>query len=278
MEEKMIDKKERLFWWNEKHFHNHKNENYGDVLGRYLFEKISNKKVIFSIPNKWSYRDLFSQPIYLTIGSILANVNKKCIVWGSGIISENIHVNNAKYIAVRGPRTRSYLLNKGYHVPEVYGDPALLLPRYYKPKIIKKYTLGIIPHNYDYESVLKEYSHLENVKVISLKTNDVEKTTNEILACERVVSSSLHGVIVSHAYQIPAIWVEFSDKLFGDGIKFIDYFESVNLIAYHIKSFHEDLSNQNVINQLFKNYPSLPLETKIKSINDNLLKVCPFKI
>ena len=74
MEEKMI-KKERLFWWNEKYFHMHEKENYGDVLGKYLFEKITNKKVVFSLPKKWSYRDLFKQPIYFTVGSILANVN-----------------------------------------------------------------------------------------------------------------------------------------------------------------------------------------------------------
>ena len=120
----------RLFWWNEKVFHNKTKENYGDLLGCYLIEKISGKEVVFSIPKKFSIYDFF-EPIYVTIGSILSNVNHKCIVWGSGIINTKIHIKNAKFLAVRGPQTRKYLINLGYNVPEVYGDPALLLPNYY---------------------------------------------------------------------------------------------------------------------------------------------------
>lgn len=34
----------RLFWWNERIIQGMSKENYGDVLGRYLVEKISGKK------------------------------------------------------------------------------------------------------------------------------------------------------------------------------------------------------------------------------------------
>lgn len=153
-------KKIRLFWWSETLLMKKPKENYDDVLGKYLVEKISNKKILFSHPKKFSILD-FWQPIYVTAGSILAHVNKKCIVWGSGIINHNQLVKSAKFLAVRGPETRRILMSQGYDVPQIYGDPALLLPDYYNPKIDKIYKLGIIPHYVDYEFVKKHYGHLK---------------------------------------------------------------------------------------------------------------------
>ncbi|NJX17587.1 polysaccharide pyruvyl transferase family protein, partial [Tamlana crocina] len=96
----------------------------------------------------------------------------------------------------RGPRTREYLLKLGYDCPEVYGDPAILLLDYYHPSISKKYKLGIVPHYHDYENALKIFGGREEVKVVDLLTMNVEATTTEILECERILSTSLHGLIV----------------------------------------------------------------------------------
>lgn len=264
----------RLFWWNEVKLMHKSRENYGDLLGKYLVEKISGKKVRFVIPKKWSIFN-YVQPIYVTAGSILAHVNKHCIVWGSGIINKDQQVKNAQFLAVRGPQTRKRLLELGYEVPEIYGDPALLLPNFYHPAIEKKYQLGIIPHYNDYKLVKEWYKNEDTLKVIDLMTLDVEQTTDELLTCEQIISSSLHGLIVAHAYEIPAVWVKFSDKLFGDGIKFQDYFESVGINNY-VPTTMNNFVSQDKLQHLFVDYPRIPDIIKLDRCKNDLIESCPF--
>lgn len=265
----------RLYWWNERKIQGKSKENYGDLLGKYLVERISGKQVVFRRPNKWHISNLWT-PIYVTIGSILTHVNKKCVVWGSGIISLDIPVQSATFLAVRGPQTRKFLLSQGHQVPEVYGDPALLLPDYYNPKVDKKYNFGIIPHYNDFKTVKDWYGDVENVCLIDLMTNDIEETTKQILSCDAIVSSSLHGVIVAHAYGIPAVWQQFSDKVFGDGIKYQDYFESVNIEPY-VPQIQTQPWTASELKSLFEKLPNLPEKQIIEHLKTGLLAVCPFK-
>lgn len=266
----------RLFWWSEIRLMKKQNENYGDLIGKYLVEKISKKEVVWAHPKKFHLKDLFT-PIYVTAGSILAHVNKKCVVWGSGIISKQYPVKNAVFLAVRGPQTRNYLIELGFNVPKVYGDPALLMPLFYNPKKTIKYTLGIVPHYKDFSKIKAMYANQKEILVIDLMTNNIEETTNLFLQCEKIISSSLHGLIVSHAYNIPSIWVPFSDKLFGDGVKFQDYFESVGIENYKIEIQNKKLDIKD-IQAYFNDYSSLPEPNTINKLQEGLLAVCPFKV
>jgi pyruvyltransferase len=265
----------RLFWWNEVKIQGKSKENYGDLLGKYLVEKISGKKVVFAWPKKFSIYDWFA-PIYVTIGSILANVNHKCIVWGSGIVSKEYPIKKARFLAVRGPQTRKFLLNLGYEVPEIYGDPGLLLPKYYNPKIEKEYKMGIIPHYRDFKLVNDLYKNEKSVFIIDLMTHDIEATTNEILKCEKIISSSLHGIIVAHAYGIPAVWQKFSNDVFGDDIKYQDYFESVSMNFYQSDIKNKKMSFEDLEN-VFNTMETLPKPEKIDELCKDLMAVCPFK-
>ncbi|WP_433833653.1 polysaccharide pyruvyl transferase family protein [Flavobacterium anhuiense] len=265
----------RLFWWNEKIIQNKDRENYGDLVGKYLVEKISSKKVVFAWPKKFSILDWFA-PIYVTVGSILANINHKCIVWGSGIIDQKTKVKNANFLAVRGPQTRKYLLDLSFEVPEVYGDPALLLPRYFNPKIEKKYKYGFVPHYNDFKLVKDWFKDNPEIFLIDMMTNDVEAKTIEFLQCEKIVSSSLHGVIIAHAYNIPAVWQKFSDKVFGDDIKYQDYYESVKLPFFKQEIRLEKYSISE-LEDLFEKLPNLPKKQVIDQLCEGLMSVCPFK-
>ncbi|WP_156383835.1 hypothetical protein [Methylobacterium sp. Leaf456] len=48
-----------------------------------------------------------------------------------------------------------------------------------------------------------------------------------VLSCRRILSSSLHGLILAHAYGIPATWLKISDRPLGDDFKFRDYWASI---------------------------------------------------
>jgi pyruvyltransferase len=264
-----------LFWWSEVNLTKKQKENYGDLIGKYLIEKIAQKAVVWIHPGKRSLKNNFRK-VYLTVGSILTQVHGNCVVWGSGIISREYKINKAVFLAVRGPQTRNFLLTQGHVVPEIYGDPALLMPKFYNPEISKKYKLGVIPHYVDYDLVCKQYQGQPNVIVIDLMTNDVEHVTQLIVSCDTVISSSLHGLIVSHAYQIPAVWVQFSDKIFGDGVKYHDYFESVGLVCPEPLFLSEPIS-KNQSKTLFDGDYVLPNTNKIREIQDQLMNCCPFK-
>lgn len=199
--------------------------NFGDIITPYLIKKITEKTPYYV--NKDFTR--FDRNL-LAVGSIVRMANSKTIVWGSGAMNSGEKISPlGDYRAVRGPLTRSLIIEQGGSCPEVYGDPALLLPKFYTPKSSKMYKFGIIPHYVDYDQVREWYKDDDDIKVINLLTDDIEPVIDAIHECENVISSSLHGIIVAHAYGVGAAWVKFSNKLAGDGIKFNDYFASVDV-------------------------------------------------
>lgn len=262
-----------LFYWSSVVFENKFTENYGDILSSYIVEQISGKKNRFY--NAPKFRKKWFQPSYLmAIGSIMSYTSKKAWVWGSGIISKDDNFSNANFCAVRGPLSRKRICELGYSCPKVFGDPALLLPRLYAPEITKKHKIGIIPHYVDYEYVKRIYGAEQDIAIINLMTKDLHMTTDHILECDRIISSSLHGVIVAQAYGIPAVWVRFSDKLSGDNIKFEDYFTSVDIVPYMgiQLSVKKSLS---FLRSLFDDYPHSCNKATVREIQDSLIQAFP---
>lgn len=267
----------RLYWWSEVFIQKKNKENYGDLLGKYLVEKISGREVKWLRANKFYIKNMW-QPVYVTVGSVLEHIGAHCIVWGSGIMSRDAQVANAKILAVRGPLSRKHLQTLQIECPEIYGDPALLMPLYYAPKVDNKYTIGIIPHINDLKMVTSLFTNVEGVKVINFNTNDVEATTTEILECEYIISSSLHGVIVAHAYRIPAVQVKFSNNIAGDGVKYHDYLLSVGLNTYAPEVIERTENVSYMVDLVKNNSNSLPSAEKVMQVREDLLKACPFLI
>lgn len=263
-----------LFYWSEIKFISKKRENYGDLLSKYLVEKISGKKVQWVHPKKQPWYK-WHKTNYVTIGSVIHHASRNSIVWGSGIIDKQQPIEKADFRAVRGPQTRKFLMGLGYECPEVYGDPAILLPKYYNPLVEKQYKLGVIPHYQDFDRAKEIFKQNPNILVVDLMTLDVKAVTRQILSCKKCISSSLHGVIVAQAYNIPTVWVKFSDKIFGDDIKYIDYLESVRLECYQAPFIGKRI-DLNEIENFFKIFPVLPEIKIIDDLRRGLMKTCPF--
>jgi len=265
----------KLFWWRGKHY------NFGDEITPWLFKKMCD--INQSSPCNIK---LEKGPIILAVGSIMRLSSAKTSIWGSGIrnIDQSDFTEAKKYHAVRGPFTRKQLLNLGYTCPAIYGDPGLLLPKYYNPSISKKFKLGIIPHVSEYEDIKKKYSKLKDVLIINLTTNDIEKVVDDIVSCETTVSTSLHGIITSVAYGIPTRWLKYSDRITGDDIKFYDFFASLDnrvFSTFNYKDITSPISKynpiipSNSISDIIKQTELYPMDSL--DIN-RLISSCPVKI
>jgi len=262
-----------LFYWSSKVFEHKAHENYGDILATYIVKEVSKKEVRFyNAPG--NRKKLFKKEYLMAIGSILSYAQSKAWVWGSGIISKEARFEKATFCAVRGPLSRKRILELGYSCPETYGDPALLLPDFYSPAIEKKYRYGFIPHYVDHNIVESYYKDEDEVSIINLLNDNWSFTTDRILECEYIISSSLHGVIVAQAYGIPAIWVQFSDRLSGDNIKFADYFLSVGIKPY-TAVFIDSYKKIEFYKTLFSTTPGLVNKEKLTTLKGELIAAFP---
>lgn len=165
------------------------------------------------------------QPVYSVIGSHIARSKENSVIWGTGFLSseEVIKSTPRQICAVRGPLTRAKLLAQGIDCPAVFGDAALLYPAMHPASRDIVWDLGIIQHIREANvEPLPTINGNFRVKIIDI-SGGLADVIDDIVRCRRIVSSSLHGIIASHAYGVPAAWIKFSDRPKGDGFKFRDY-------------------------------------------------------
>lgn len=298
----------KLFWYK----HDVKPGNFGDELNPYIVAKISTNRVTYinllhlnadnwlqlkvllkaisskeiSVKQAINYfllNNIQKPKVLLAIGSVLQyNKYSNSVVWGSGIIDKKFSFANSDFRAVRGKYTQAKVLELGYKAPNALGDPALLLPIIYTPKQTKKYKVGIVPHYIHYEEYKKRFSTESDILVINV-LQEVEVVLDEIVNCEYTLSTSLHGIIVSHAYGVPSLWVDFKltdKKLFGDNIKFFDYFSSLDIKEYETVHLTPESLFNDSIDSILEEYKDvlLPDPEILKKVQHNLLESAPFPL
>ena len=260
-----------LYWWRD-------NKNFGDSLSPYIVEKVSGVRAVpvsIKRPGK-----------LCAVGSIINSrtLRSRSVFWGSGCMNAEVRFYQGhallpflpsmpSFRAVRGPLTRETLLRAGYRCPRIYGDPALLLPRFHQPKVMqKRYDIGVICH-----FMHKNLIHFpEEVKLIDIErdVHDVEAFVDEVCECRRIVSSSLHGIIIAHAYGIPARQFTIPDAPLMGCVnkKFEDYYLSVGMPVQQPLLFHP--GDRPTIQELSQGDETVDLKIDL----DLLLEVFPHEM
>ena len=157
------------------------------------------------------------------VGSIMHLLSDGDAVWGAGvngkIPDDAMTVPRLDVRAVRGPRTRQVLDRRGIAAPEIYGDPALLLPGY-RPDLValsaqKKYDVTVVPNLNDLRTWRGGRSVLD-------PRSRLETCLRRIVRSRLVVGSSLHAIILADAFGVPARIVRSERE---DPFKYLDYLE-----------------------------------------------------
>jgi pyruvyltransferase len=199
--------------------------NLGDALAPVIFDWMLEKnQVSAEKPTKKTTH-------LLTVGSLIGGSGLfDATIWGSGIKSFDAvcGLGKRKYFqkfdirAVRGPLTRQILTTCGYNCPKVYGDPGILMPLIYHPdeSNTKREGIGIVQHYLSSEAVPNSV----NIKNIDIQTIDYKHFIDQITSCEKIVSSSLHGIILAEAYGIPAVFLAKGRD--GEILKYYDWYFS----------------------------------------------------
>ncbi|WP_455133500.1 polysaccharide pyruvyl transferase family protein [Microbacterium aurum] len=169
--------------------------NFGDLLGPVIVAALAR-----SLP-----RGRGRSGRLLSIGSILHLAHDGDVVWGTGKngkTADDAHRwRTVDVRATRGPLTRDWLRSRGIDSPEVYGDPALLLPTVFPAfaESVRPRSRGItvVPNLHDVPRWRDAEGYLD-------PTTRLWQCVRTIAESSHVVASSLHGVIVAETFGVPA--------------------------------------------------------------------------
>lgn len=278
-----------LFWYN--------NPNFGDMLSPYIVSSFSGESISFKNPLslsgflrnnllafKFALKGRFGlakrlasftrKPVIIAVGSLLEHSTKYCICWGTGMAQKSLKPSGGRFIMTRGFLSKTVLEEAGFKVEsDICGDPALLMPLLISPKIKSiHHRIGVIPHVSEVDEVRECLKNDAQKVIIDFRTKEYEPTIRELLECSFVYSSSLHGLILCHAYGIPCLWFQVH-KFAGGDFKFLDHFSAVGVKPYSPLSLEDIKADKRLALESELVTPSL-----IKKIQNELILRAPFKV
>lgn len=189
--------------------------NFGDQLSEVVVRKVLSDHNLSLDEEVSKARELFA------IGSILHFAKNGDCIWGSGwngkVSEEEFKLTNLEVRAVRGPLTAEFLRKRHIHVPDIFGDPALLIPHLFPNKF--KSTGETSPY-----IVIPNLNELDLVAEMGNVVSPLRGwnyVISKILNSQLVISSSLHGLIMANAFGVPAVYLRLSER--ENIFKYLDY-------------------------------------------------------
>jgi pyruvyltransferase len=221
--------------------------NLGDQLSAIIVAALTKRSV--------SHVNFDSQDTRLTaIGSIGHQQTAGTVhIWGTGFGSWVRNAQGARgpfhgfpdvnYVvhALRGPFSHKILANLGVDAPAIFGDPVWFLPRVMPERPAPRHELGVVMHISELAeknpraspspALLKYEAGLnDHVKLISTyhdpSWGGFKQKLEEILSCRRIISRSLHGMLIAEAYGIPCA---FGPNTFY-GVRHVSVEEGSNIV------------------------------------------------
>jgi len=192
-------------------------DNFGDLLGPWIVNRIERKLQLG--------RQVSRRQRLVTVGSIIGVETKAGdTIWGSGIHADILPLRQPlpqfDVRAVRGRFTAAVLRDSSCPVPEVFGDPALLVPHLWSDSElgIQRSSGGTV--------LVPNYHDISSAPPNALDPRgDLVERVRTIASASRVIASSLHGVIIAEAYGIPAVLVASSRE---QAFKYNDYYSGTD--------------------------------------------------
>lgn len=221
----------QVYWWSPlRRRLQARRENVGDYLSPLVVQRIL---------DRYGRRILDKRPAagrLLAIGSVLHHARDGDVVWGAGVNGkvpeENHRFRHLDVRAVRGPLTRAFLIDRGIDCPEVYGDPAFLLPALF-PELRRPAAAHtdylVIPHLNDRPAAWT--AQVDRGRLL-WPTVHWKRFIRRILGSRLVLSASLHGVIVAEAFGIPARVVRLTES--ESPFKYTDYYLGTGRADYRV--------------------------------------------
>jgi hypothetical protein len=99
----------------------------------------------------------------------------------------------------------------------------------------------------------------------------VDNVISCVTKCNYIITSALHGLICAESYNIPAIWVEFSDGVAGNGFKFKDYYLGTSRKPLAPLNWRDKRDVKEAIQVLKYSWEPPECNTEL------LLNACPFE-
>jgi hypothetical protein len=231
--------------------------NLGDALSPVIVSALSGLPIV--------HCDFESQKRRLACVGTIGHGFKNGVVhfWGTGIdpLKNPIDSNLGYYQkppktkfcvhALRGRFSAQILRNQEIQVPTVYGDPVWFLPSIIPPTPKKQYELGVIVHLSELteltdtagiKETLLRYklppSLSDSIRIITTITQPnftaLKQKVQEITSCKRIVSTSLHGLVIAETYDIPCVWF----RNFGKGAAFTQLDEDSEHVDWRVRDYY----------------------------------------